>query len=192
MARQYFPGKDAVGQQIKLGSPSSTDPWYTVIGVVADVKNNELANGIKPQLYQTYSQLGPLFALGVGKTMVLVVKATSDPATLTSAVRATIARLDPELPVTDLQNGPGAGGGVARAGVVSDRVGGVLRRAGAAAGGDRNLRRGVLGRDAADPGDRRTHGAGCEPRRCVETGDRPRDDDPFFAASCWAWPHRSV
>jgi putative ABC transport system permease protein len=104
MARQYFPGKDAVGQQIKLGSPSSTDPWYTVIGVVADVKNNELANSVKPQIYQTYSQLNEsLFALGFGKSMVLAVKAASDPAALTSAVRATIARLDPELPLTDLQ-----------------------------------------------------------------------------------------
>ncbi len=104
MARQYFPGKDAVGQQVKLGSPSSPDPWYTVIGVVADVKNNELANSVKPQVYQTYSQLnGSLFALGFGRSMVLVVKAASEPAALTSAVRATVVRLDPELPVTDLE-----------------------------------------------------------------------------------------
>jgi putative ABC transport system permease protein len=104
MARQYFPGKDAVGQQIKLGSPSSPDPWYTVIGVVADVKNNELANSIKPQLYQAYSQLSDsLFAVGFGKTMVLAVKAASQPSALTSEVRSAVAGLDPELPVTDLQ-----------------------------------------------------------------------------------------
>jgi putative ABC transport system permease protein len=104
MARQYFPGKDAVGQQIKLGSPSSPDPWYTVIGVVADVKNNELANSVRPQIYQTYSQLqDSLFAAGFGKSMVLAVKAASEPAALTSAIRAAVARLDPELPVTDLQ-----------------------------------------------------------------------------------------
>jgi putative ABC transport system permease protein len=104
MARQYFPGKDAVGQQIKLGSPSSPDPWYTVIGVVADVKNNELANTVRPQIYQSYSQLqDSLLALGFGKSMVLAVRAASEPEALTSEVRATIARLDPELPVTDLQ-----------------------------------------------------------------------------------------
>jgi predicted permease len=104
MARQSFPGKDAVGQQIKLGSPSSPDPWYTVIGVVSDVKNNELANSVRPQIYQAYSQLDDsLLALGFGKTMVLAVKATSESAPLTSAVRATVAQLDPELPVTDLE-----------------------------------------------------------------------------------------
>jgi len=104
MARQYFPGKDAVGQQIKLGSLSSPDPWYTVIGVVSEVKNNELANGVRPQVYQAYSQLDDsLFALGFGKSMVLAVKAASEPAPLTSEVRAAVARLDPELPVTELQ-----------------------------------------------------------------------------------------
>ncbi len=44
-----------------------------------------------------------MFALGFGNSMVLAVKAASDPAALTSAVRAAIARLDPQLPVTDLE-----------------------------------------------------------------------------------------
>ena len=104
MARQFFPLKDAVGQQIKLGPPQSPDPWYTVIGVVADVKNNELANSVRPQVYPSYSQVDDsVFALGFGNSMVLAVKAASDPAALTSAVRAAIARLDPQLPVTDLE-----------------------------------------------------------------------------------------
>ena len=104
MARQYFPGKDAVGQEIKLGPPASTDPWFTVIGVVADVKNNELANSVKPAIYQPYTQIAdPQFALGFGRSMVLAVKAASDPDTLTSVVRAAVARLDPQLPVSDLQ-----------------------------------------------------------------------------------------
>jgi putative ABC transport system permease protein len=104
MARQYFPGKDAVGQQIKLGSPTSPGGWNTIIGVVSDVKNNELANDVKPELYQAYSQIdAPLFALGFGRSMVLAVKSASEPAALTSAVRAVVARLDPELPVSDLQ-----------------------------------------------------------------------------------------
>lgn len=104
MARQYFPGKGAVGQQVKLGPPQLPGPWYTVIGVVADVKNNELANSVRPQVYQAYSQLeDSVIALGYGKSMLLAVKAVSDPAALSSAVRAAVARLDPELPVSDLE-----------------------------------------------------------------------------------------
>ena len=104
LARQYFPGKDAIGQEIKLGSPTSPGPWSIVIGVVADVKNNELANSVRPALYQAYSQIAdPMFALGFGRSMVLAVKATSEPDALTSAVRAAVARLDPQLPVSNLQ-----------------------------------------------------------------------------------------
>jgi predicted permease len=104
MARQYFPGKDAIGQEIKVGSPTSPGPWSVVIGVVADVKNNELANGVRPALYSPYSQIAdPMFALGFGRSMVLAVKAASEPDTLTSAVRTAVARLDPQLPVSDLQ-----------------------------------------------------------------------------------------
>jgi len=104
MARQYFPGKDAAGQQIKLGSPTSPDPWYTVIGVVTDVKNNELANSVRPEVYQAYSQIDePLFALGFGRSMVIAVKAVSEPAALASAVRAAVAQIDPELPVSGVE-----------------------------------------------------------------------------------------
>jgi putative ABC transport system permease protein len=104
MARQYFPGKDAIGQETKVGSPTSPGPWSVVIGVVADVKNNELANGVRPALYSPYSQIAdPMFALGFGRSMVLALKAASEPDTLTSAVRTAVARLDPQLPVSDLQ-----------------------------------------------------------------------------------------
>jgi putative ABC transport system permease protein len=104
MARQYFSGKEPVGQQIKLGSPTSPDPWFTVIGVVADVKNNELANSVRPAIYLPYSQIADIqFALGFGRSMMFAVKAASDPGVLTSAVRAAVARLDPQLPVSDLQ-----------------------------------------------------------------------------------------
>jgi predicted permease len=104
LARQYLPGKDAIGQEIKLGNPALPGGWSTVIGVVADVKNDELANSVRPALYAPYSQIAdPLFALGFGRSMVLVVKGRSEPETLISAVRAALARLDPQLPVSDLQ-----------------------------------------------------------------------------------------
>ena len=38
MARQYFPGKDAVGQQLKQGTRQSPNPWCTIIGVVSDAR----------------------------------------------------------------------------------------------------------------------------------------------------------
>ena len=104
MARQYFPGTDAVGQQIKMGSPTSPDPWYTIVGVVSDVKNNELANPVKPAIYQPYAQLSDVaLARGFGKSMVLAVRSGSDPNALLAGVRSAVAQLDPQLPLTDLE-----------------------------------------------------------------------------------------
>lgn len=104
LARQYFPGRDPIGQQIKFGNPALPGSWSTVIGVVADVKNNDLANNVKPAVYQPYSQIpADQKALGLGASMVLAVKAASDPDALTYAVRTAIARLDPQLPVSGLQ-----------------------------------------------------------------------------------------
>jgi putative ABC transport system permease protein len=104
MAREYFAGVDAVGQQIKLGSPTSPDPWYTIVGVVSDVKNNELASPVKPAVYQPYAQLSDTaFSRGAGKSMVVAVKAASDPAALMAGVRAAVAQIDPQLPLSELE-----------------------------------------------------------------------------------------
>jgi putative ABC transport system permease protein len=103
MARRYFPGQDPIGQQIKMGSRESPDPWYTVVGVVADVKNNGLANAVKPQTYAAYPQLeGPL-ATGLGRSLVLTVRSANESGSLAADLRAAVARLDPQLPVTNVQ-----------------------------------------------------------------------------------------
>ena len=103
MARRYFPGQDPLGQQIKLGTRESPDPWYTVVGVVADVKNNGLANPVKPQTYAAYLQLDGPLATGLGRSLVLAVKSASEADALATDVRAEVARLDPQLPVTNVQ-----------------------------------------------------------------------------------------
>jgi putative ABC transport system permease protein len=103
LARRYFPGQDAVGQQIKLGLRQSPDPWYTIIGVVADSKNDGLAKEVRPQTYEAYSQMDDLSVRSRGNSMVLVVRSVGRPDTLVSALRGAVARLDPELPVTNLE-----------------------------------------------------------------------------------------
>jgi putative ABC transport system permease protein len=103
IARRYFPGLDPIGQQIKLGSRQSTDPWYTIIGVVADSKNDGLAKDVRAQTYEAYSQMDDLSVRSRGNSMVLAVRSVGRPDTLASALRGAVARLDPELPVTNLE-----------------------------------------------------------------------------------------
>jgi predicted permease len=103
LARRYFPKQDPVGQQIKLGSPQSTDPWYTIVGVVADSKNDGLASEVRPQTYEAYSQIDDLSIRTRGNSMVLAVRSAERPEALASALRAVVARLDSELPVTNIR-----------------------------------------------------------------------------------------
>ena len=37
MMRQYFPGKDPIGEQLNLGTPEKPD-WWRIVGVTGDVK----------------------------------------------------------------------------------------------------------------------------------------------------------
>jgi predicted permease len=103
LARRYFSGQDPIGQQIKLGSRQSTDPWYTIIGVVADSKNDGLAKDVRPQTYEAYSQMDDLSVRTRGNSMVFAVRSGGQPDTLASALLGAVARLDPELPVTNLE-----------------------------------------------------------------------------------------
>jgi len=103
LARRFFPGQDAVGRQIKLGSRESPGPWCTIVGVVADSKNDGLAKEVRPQTYEAYSQLSDEAVRIRGNSMYLVVRSAGRPDALASALRAVVARLDPELPATNLE-----------------------------------------------------------------------------------------
>ena len=37
MARQYWPGQDALGRRLKIGNPAG-HPWTTIVGIVGDVR----------------------------------------------------------------------------------------------------------------------------------------------------------
>jgi hypothetical protein len=40
--RQFWPGQDPIGKRLKWGSEEYRRPWITVVGVVADVKQDSL------------------------------------------------------------------------------------------------------------------------------------------------------
>jgi predicted permease len=99
--QQYFGGRRALGGRVRVNGSDSTK-WYTVVGVVDDVRHNALIGAVKPQFYATLAQ----FALAPGSTrrvMSLVVKTDGDPKKLVSAVRAQVKSADPRLPVSEVR-----------------------------------------------------------------------------------------
>ncbi|MBA3441914.1 MAG: ABC transporter permease, partial [Pyrinomonadaceae bacterium] len=57
MARQYWPGENAIGKRFKLGSPDSDKPWLTIVGIVADVRQMGLDAPVKAEMYFPYQQI---------------------------------------------------------------------------------------------------------------------------------------
>jgi putative ABC transport system permease protein len=52
MARQMWPGRDPVGERFKLGSEDSGSPWFTLGGVVGDMRRQGLEKEPIPQMFQ--------------------------------------------------------------------------------------------------------------------------------------------
>jgi putative ABC transport system permease protein len=98
MARRYFAGKDAVGQRVQTGDANPKSDWYTIVGVVGDVKYEGLDAKAQPTMYVPCTDDGwnPWFT----KSMSLVVRTSANPDQVASAVRAAVSELDPTVPVT--------------------------------------------------------------------------------------------
>ncbi len=100
MARRLWPDQDPIGRQIKWGIdiPQNTSPWMTIVGVVGDVNQSALGTEIIPQTYEPIEQQ-PNGPANFYRRVNLIVRGTSDPSALLSAVRGAMQRLDPELPL---------------------------------------------------------------------------------------------
>ena len=94
MARRFFASEDPIGRRIRIRW-GGDEAWREVVGVVADVRAEQLDEGPVAETYLPYFQ-HPL------PTMSFVVKAVDDPQSLFEPIRRTVRGLDPELPVSQL------------------------------------------------------------------------------------------
>jgi putative ABC transport system permease protein len=92
LARRRFPGGDAIGKRMHLGR---TDlPWYTVVGIVADVKQTSLALDEPDAVYVASAQW-----YSPDPVRSLVVRADRDPTSLLPAIRGAIWSVDKDQPI---------------------------------------------------------------------------------------------
>src|SRR5262249_8693419 len=97
IADRYFPNEDPIGQRLKV-SQGPRDELSEVIGVVGDVKQYGLDTPTTLQVYQPIPQ-HPYFG-----TMSLIVRTSSEPDRMTSAVRDVVRQLDSSLPVASARS----------------------------------------------------------------------------------------
>ena len=93
MARRSWPGQDPVGRRFKLGPRDSEDAWYTVVGVVGDMRRQGLEREALPQICESLAQNPP-------QTADLFIRTSSDdPLAMAAALRAAVRRVDKNAPI---------------------------------------------------------------------------------------------
>jgi predicted permease len=95
LAAKAFPHESAVGQRILIRIRTREPEFVEIIGVVAHQRVTSLADAGREQLYLADGFLG----FGAQKW---AVRASGDPVSYTSAVRAAIASISPQTLVTDV------------------------------------------------------------------------------------------
>jgi putative ABC transport system permease protein len=94
-AQHKFLDQDPIGQRVRVGPTDG--PWYTIVGVVGDVKQTSLAVSQADAVYITPTQW-----FVADRAMSLVVRARVDAAALAPAIRDAIWSVDKDQPIVRL------------------------------------------------------------------------------------------
>ena len=92
LARRKFWGRDPIGQHVHIGP--TDQPWYTIVGVVGDVKQASLAASEPDAVYMTATQ-----SWFVDSALSLVVRSHADAGSLVPAVKQAIWSVDKDQPI---------------------------------------------------------------------------------------------
>jgi putative ABC transport system permease protein len=94
MARRSWPGDNPIGKRFKLGPRDSDQPWYTVVGVVGDMRRQGLEREPFPQMFVSLAQSPP------PRTVDLFTRTLSDNSmAMAGALRAAVRRVEKNAPI---------------------------------------------------------------------------------------------
>jgi putative ABC transport system permease protein len=89
LARHSWPGQDPVGRRFKLGPQDADGPWYTVVGVVGNMRRQGLEREALPQMFVPLAQNPP------SRNVDLFIRTSSDdPLAMAGALRAAVGRVE--------------------------------------------------------------------------------------------------
>ncbi|HXA52329.1 MAG TPA: FtsX-like permease family protein, partial [Candidatus Acidoferrum sp.] len=105
MARRLWPSEDAIGRRFRVNSMGGDAAWLTVVGVLRDARQWGWSDPTSNEMYLPYAQ-DPSYQHSRMSflTMMLVVKTAPPPGGLGAPIRAQLRSIDPDVPVTAIQN----------------------------------------------------------------------------------------
>ncbi|HKV91264.1 MAG TPA: ABC transporter permease [Candidatus Angelobacter sp.] len=94
--RRFLQGDTALGRRIKLGRMDDQGEWYSIIGVIGDVKDVGLDIDSNPEIYRVYRQAAV-------PAMSLVLHVNEESAGLIRPLRKEVSQLDPDIPLAQVR-----------------------------------------------------------------------------------------
>jgi putative ABC transport system permease protein len=99
-ANRNFPGRSAVGERFQFGNTGDKDPWYTIVGVVREIRERGVTEKLGPSVYLLHEQTqwGPN-----ARPSGIVVRTAIEPESLVPAIRQAIWSVDKNQPIARVQ-----------------------------------------------------------------------------------------
>jgi putative ABC transport system permease protein len=102
-AKLWADGQDPIGRRLRLDdlakpppnlfTPTNFSPEFTIVGIIADTRNDDLASRTQPAVLIPFTLIAPS-----GRT--LTIRAHADPVALVNALRTQMKQIDPTLPIS--------------------------------------------------------------------------------------------
>jgi putative ABC transport system permease protein len=103
-AREFFPGRDPIGQRITFGDGKDKPEWREIVGIVADVRHLGLAQAAEPEVYVPARQINDdLWAVFVPSPISFVVRTALPASAIAGAIKDAVHEVDPEQPISRLR-----------------------------------------------------------------------------------------
>ncbi len=103
LARHFWPRGNALGKRLRPAAEEEggSDPWYTIVGIVGDVRNRDVA--MAPDEIVYYPLLGKGANAWTVRQANVVLRTRVAPESLASEVRSAVWSIDPNVPVSGMR-----------------------------------------------------------------------------------------
>jgi predicted permease len=97
MAEKYWPDEDVIGKRMTFeDEPKKESDWMTIVGVVADIKDQPNSPDAQPAFWWSEYQASE-------QDMSIAIRTRSDPRQVADGLRSAVHQLDPELAVAEVK-----------------------------------------------------------------------------------------
>jgi predicted permease len=98
-ANRNYPGRSPLGERIKFERLTEQGYWYTIVGVVKEIRERGAAEESRPAIYRVHEQADQTNDVPSG----IVVRTAVEPASIVSAVRQAIWSVDNNQPLARIR-----------------------------------------------------------------------------------------